>query len=185
MCLALYGNCPRLSGDGTRETVQDIDGQALRSNDPRMALRRGGARGLAEVTFRTTDGEIYVAGWQARRARGKIDGRLQSIERSLLRASDNQMLETQLTAVNEKVVELTGLTYDEFRRTVLLAQGDFAAFLEGQNRRACSDPREGDRDGDLPRNLPEDLRLPPTGRGGAANPPDTSWRASPSDRRGA
>lgn len=129
MCLALYGNCPRLSGDGTRETIDDIDGQALRSNDPRMALRRGAAMGFAEVSFQANDGAIYTAGWQARRARDKIDGRLQSIERSLVRASDGQVLETQLSRVNDAVTDLTGLTYDEFRRTVLLAQGDFDAFL--------------------------------------------------------
>ncbi|WP_417259987.1 AAA family ATPase [Celeribacter sp.] len=129
MCLALYANCPRLSGDGTRETVADIDGHALRSNDPRMALRRGAAMGYAEVTFQANDGAIYTAAWQARRAREKIDGRLQSVDRSLLRVADNQVIETQSSRVNDKIVELTGLTYDEFRRTVLLAQGDFDAFL--------------------------------------------------------
>ncbi|KHA53772.1 AAA family ATPase [Sulfitobacter geojensis] len=132
MCLALYGSCPRLSGDGTRETVTDIDGHDLRSNDPRMVLRRGAAMGLAEVTFQADDGETYTAAWQARRSRDKIDGRLQSVERSLLRLSDQQMLETQLTRVNDRVVALTGLTYDEFRRTVLLAQGDFDAFLSAK-----------------------------------------------------
>lgn len=129
MCLALYGNCPRLSGDGTSEAVTDVGGQELRSTDARMVLRRGVASGFAEVTFRAPDGEIYTAGWQARRARDRIDGRLQNIERSLSRGSDGQVLETQTSRVNEKVVDLTGLTYDEFRRTVLLAQGDFDAFL--------------------------------------------------------
>lgn len=129
MCLALYGNCPRLSGDGTAEGVADIGGQELKSTDARMVLRRGVSSGFAEVTFRAPDGETYTAGWQARRARDRIDGRLQNIERSLARGSDGQMLETQTSRVNEKVVDLTGLTYDEFRRTVLLAQGDFDAFL--------------------------------------------------------
>ncbi|WP_417241363.1 AAA family ATPase [Celeribacter sp.] len=129
MCLALYANCPRLSGDGTRESIADIDGHALKSNDPRMALRRGAATGYAEVTFQANDGAVYTAAWQARRARDKIDGRLQSIERSLMRTADTQIIETQASRVNDRIVELTGLTYDEFRRTVLLAQGDFDAFL--------------------------------------------------------
>lgn len=132
MCLALYGDCPRLSGTGTREAVEDVDGSALRATDARMVLRRGAARGLAEVTFRATDGEVYTAGWSARRARDRIDGRLQAVERSLLRVSDGQVLESQLSRVNDRVTELTGLTYDEFRRTVLLAQGDFDAFLSAQ-----------------------------------------------------
>ena len=130
MCLALYGNCPRLSsGDGTRESVEEADGQELRSNDPRMVLRRGSAEGYAEVAFVGVDGERYEAAWSARRARARIDGRLQAADRSLRRLSDGQVLETQATAVNARIAQLTGLTYDEFRRTVLLAQGDFDAFL--------------------------------------------------------
>lgn len=129
ICLALYGNCPRLSGDGTRENVVDVDGQELKSNDPRMALRRGAAKAIARVVFRAVDGEVYAAEWMVRRAREKLDGRLQNVERSLMRMSDRQILATQLTIVNDRIVELTGLTYDEFRRTVLLAQGDFDAFL--------------------------------------------------------
>lgn len=132
MCLALYGDCPRLSGGGTREAVADVDGATLRSTDPRMVLRRGAARGLAEVTFRAVDGQVYTAGWSARRARDRIEGRLQAADRSLTRASDGQVLESQLSRVNDRVAELTGLTYDEFRRTVLLAQGDFDAFLSAQ-----------------------------------------------------
>jgi DNA repair protein SbcC/Rad50 len=129
MCLALYGDCPRLSGAGTRESVEDVDGQELKSNDPRMALRRGASSGFARVEFRAVDGEDYAAEWMARRARGRLDGRLQAVERSVMRLSDKQVLATQISIVNERIVDLTGLTYDEFRRTVLLAQGDFDAFL--------------------------------------------------------
>lgn len=32
--------------------------------------------------------------------------------------------------VDAKIVELTGMDYDQFTRCVLLAQGDFAAFLK-------------------------------------------------------
>ncbi|OYU18732.1 MAG: hypothetical protein CFE34_08965 [Rhodobacteraceae bacterium PARR1] len=132
MCLALYGNCPRLSGEGTRESVEEADGQELKSNDPRMALRRGASDGYAEVAFIGTDGAAYEAAWSIRRARGKIDGRLQFVDRSLRRVADGQVLETQAKAVNDRIVTLTGLTYDEFRRTVLLAQGDFDAFLSAK-----------------------------------------------------
>lgn len=129
MCLALYGECPRLSGAGTRESVEDIDGQELKSTDARMALRRGASSGFARVEFRAVDGEIYAAEWMVRRARGRVDGRLQAVERSVTRLSDRQVLATQTSIVNDRVIQLTGLTYDEFRRTVLLAQGDFDAFL--------------------------------------------------------
>lgn len=109
MCLALYGNCPRLSGDGTRENVVDVDGSALKANDPRMALRRGAAQATARVVLRAVDGETYAAEWLARRAHGRLDGRLQNVDRSVSRLSDGQVLATQLTLVNEKVEKLTGL----------------------------------------------------------------------------
>lgn len=129
MCLALYGNCPRLSGDGTSEDVDDISGDPLKSNDARMVLRKGAISGYAEVDFEAADGGKYTARWQARRARDRIDGKLQSVDRSLVRLSDNQPIADQKRLVDEKIVALTGLSYEEFRRTVLLAQGDFDAFL--------------------------------------------------------
>jgi exonuclease SbcC len=129
LCLALYGQCPRLSGDGTRENIADVEGQELRTTDPRTVLRRGAARAVARVKFRGVDGAAYEAEWVVRRARDRRDGKLQNAERSLKRTSDNQVLASQITSVNEQIEALTGLTYDEFRRTILLAQGDFDAFL--------------------------------------------------------
>lgn len=129
LCLALYGQCPRLSGDGTRENITDVEGQEIRTTDPRTILRRGAARAVARVRFRGVDGATYEAEWGVRRARDRRDGKLQNAERSLKRTSDNQVLASQITSVNERVEALTGLTYDEFRRTILLAQGDFDAFL--------------------------------------------------------
>lgn len=129
MCLALYGDCPRLSAAGINDDVPDASGENIKSKDARSILRRGASVGEARVSFLAHDGQIYEAGWTIRRARNKPDGRLQNVERSLIRVSDGQVLENQIRTVNERVSELLGLTYDEFRRAVLLAQGDFDAFL--------------------------------------------------------
>ena len=138
MCLALYGDCPRLSAGGANEDVPDSSGDALKAKDARAVLRRGAPVGQAEVDFVGIDGECYRATWAARRARGRVDGRLQNVERSIIRVSDGQPLDTQITLVNARVQAVTGLTYDEFRRTVLLAQGDFDAFLRADtNDRAA------------------------------------------------
>lgn len=129
MCLALYGTCPRLTGVGVNDDVPDIAGETTKANDPRAALRRGAAQGFAEVDFIAADGQIYRANWTIRRARNRTDGRLQNVERSLVRIADEVVLESQITAVKDRVTEITGFTYEEFRRSVLLAQGDFDAFL--------------------------------------------------------
>ncbi|MCV2894510.1 AAA family ATPase [Lentibacter sp. XHP0401] len=129
MCLALYGDAPRLSGGAASDEVPDPSGDTIKAKDSRAILRRGAVQGWAEVRFTALDGEDYIARWQARRARDKVDGRLQSVARSIARAADDQILAGQTSAVAEQMQHLTGLTYDEFRRTVLLAQGDFDAFL--------------------------------------------------------
>ncbi|GAA6200471.1 AAA family ATPase [Aquicoccus sp. SU-CL01552] len=132
ICLALYGNCPRLGASGVRDTVPDASGDAIQSDDPRTLLRRGAAAGHAIVRFRGKDGVDYEASWSVRRAYGRPTGNLQAVDRSITRLSDGQVLENQLRRVNERVVELTGLTYEEFRRSVLLAQGDFDSFLSAR-----------------------------------------------------
>lgn len=130
MCLGLFGNCPRLSAGGVDDDVPDASGETIKASDARGILRRGCALGRAEVDFISLDGETYRAGWVARRARGQSDGRLQQVSRQLVRLADGQVLATQQTEVNNEVVRLCGRTYEEFRRTVVLAQGDFDAFLQ-------------------------------------------------------
>jgi exonuclease SbcC len=137
MCLALYGDAPRLATGASSDEVPDPSGDAIKAKDARAILRRGAVQGWAEVRFTAMDGQDYIARWQARRARDKADGKLQNVSRSLARAADQQVLASQTTAVTEQIVALTGLTYEEFRRTVLLAQGDFDAFLRADtNERA-------------------------------------------------
>ncbi|EGY02526.1 SMC domain protein [Nitrospirillum viridazoti Y2] len=134
LCLALYGDCPRFGLTGGNEDVPDAGGEAIKARDARGVLRRGASQGYATVDFVGLDGEAYQATWIARRARGRVNGRLQNIERSVQRLSDGKVLDSQTRAVEARVPALTGLTYDEFRRTVLLAQGDFDAFLRADAR---------------------------------------------------
>jgi DNA repair protein SbcC/Rad50 len=137
MCLALYGDAPRLATGASSDEVPDPSGDVIKAKDARAILRRGAVQGWAEVRFTAQDGQDYIARWQARRARDKADGKLQNVSRSLARVADQQILASQTTAVTEQIIALTGLTYEEFRRTVLLAQGDFDAFLRADtNERA-------------------------------------------------
>ena len=139
MCLGLYGDCPRLAAGGVDDEVPDLSGENIKSRDSRGILRRGAVSGWAEVDFIALDNETYRATWSARRAHGHADGRLQSVDRKLIRVSDGQVLSTQISAVNAEIVRLGGRTYDEFRRTVLLARGDFDAFLRaGAGDRAAT-----------------------------------------------
>ncbi|MER2604766.1 MAG: AAA family ATPase, partial [Siculibacillus sp.] len=133
VCLALYGEFPRIAAEGGRETLPDVDGETIGVRDPRSILRRGAAHASAEVDFVAVDGSLCRARWSVARARGRASGRLQKVSRVLERlGSDGVATETladKVSEVAERVVELTDLTSEQFRRTVLLAQGDFDAFL--------------------------------------------------------
>lgn len=128
LCLALYGAYPRASVN-KRERILDPSGEEVLSSDPKNILRRGVAQGHAEVDFIGADGERYTAHWGVRRARGSAVGRLQAnLDRTLTKA-DGTVIATGIKPVLEAVVERSGFNFDEFRRAVLLAQGEFDAFL--------------------------------------------------------
>ncbi|QCO57335.1 hypothetical protein EOK75_16510 (plasmid) [Pseudorhodobacter turbinis] len=138
MCLALYAEAPRLALGGSKDDVPDVGADTIKAQDARSILRRGAAQGWAAVSFVGLDGVSYKAIWTARRARDRAEGKLQGVQRSLSRVADGHVLANQISAVTEHVQALTGLSYDEFRRTVLLAQGDFDAFLRAEtNDRAA------------------------------------------------
>ncbi|NEI63861.1 MULTISPECIES: AAA family ATPase [Rhizobium] len=128
LCLALYGEYPRVSV-GRRENAPDPSGEAISIHDGRAILRRGAGGGYAEVDFIGQDGERYRVRWEANRARGRANGRLQNEQRALYRLDDGSAVATGKTQVREAVEARTDLTFDQFRRTVLLAQGEFDAFL--------------------------------------------------------
>jgi len=133
LCLALYGEYPRVAV-GRQEKVPDPSGKELSISDGRAILRRGAASGFAEVDFIGQDGIGYRARWAVARARGKANGRLQDPQRSLKRLDDDSAIAEGITSVLKVVEERTDLTFEQFRRTVLLAQGDFDAFLLAEER---------------------------------------------------
>lgn len=105
VCVALYGKTPRLDGTGDK--------------NPRYLLSRGQTQGSAEVLFEA-NGSRYLAEW-------RVKGKTQS--KKLLEVGSEKLL-AEGTAVNKKIESILGLDFDAFRRSIMLAQGDFAAFLK-------------------------------------------------------
>ncbi|MBG0810663.1 AAA family ATPase [Methylosinus sp. H3A] len=138
LCLALYDAFPRVAAQGVNESVPDPSGQTVSAADPRSILRRGAGRGFAEVDFLSRDGERYRARCDIARARGRATGNLQQRSRALHRLDAAGAVVAAVASgvepVRAKIVELTDLTFDQFRRTVLLAQGDFDAFLRADSK---------------------------------------------------
>ncbi|MCE1237522.1 MAG: AAA family ATPase [Hyphomicrobiales bacterium] len=138
LCLALYGEFPRIA-DGADQDLPDVADQTVKAKDARNILRRGAATAYAEVDFLGVDGAAYRARWEVNRARGRPGGRLQNAQRLLVRLGpDGAPIETladRTTTVTSRVTELTDLTFDQFRRTVVLAQGEFDAFLQADEKK--------------------------------------------------
>lgn len=132
LCLALYDTTPRMTGVTNNDDIQDSKTNVIKLKDSRNILRRGTTEGMAEVEFISLAGERYRSTWTVRRAGGKAEGRLQNVSMNLLNL--DTMVEEQGTKTEllKQVVALIGLTFDQFTRAVLLAQGDFATFLKAK-----------------------------------------------------
>ena len=99
---------------------------------------------LAEVDF-SAGGKTYRARWATHRARKKPDGNLQPPQRDLSKlGADGEfaLVTDKVRALDSSklgkgaIEQACGLNYEQFIRSVMLAQGQFAAFLQA---------KEGDR----------------------------------------
>jgi exonuclease SbcC len=111
--LALYGKVARYGGD-----------------KPENILNRESGECSAEVEFLLPAGK-FRATWEMKRARNKLDGALQPQKRYVYDCEGNPLAE-QVTEANAKIEELTGLDYERFLRSAMLAQGDFDRFLSAK-----------------------------------------------------
>jgi exonuclease SbcC len=114
ICLALYGRTPRLD-------------KVSKSSNEIMARQTGEC--FAEVTFETQTGR-FRAHWSQRRAQNKPTGNLQDPQHEVADADSGVIISHKIREVADHIVEVTGMDFDRFTRSMLLAQGGFAAFLQ-------------------------------------------------------
>ncbi|MBS7780675.1 AAA family ATPase [Acidovorax sp. CCYZU-2555] len=120
ICVALYHETPRLSS------------LSASAND---LMTRHTTDCLAEVEFEV-QGKHYRAYWSQRRARDRVDGALQAPKVELA-TREGQILSSQSNDKLKRVAAITGLDFARFTKSMLLAQGGFAAFLTASaNERA-------------------------------------------------
>jgi len=115
ICLALYGSTPRL-------------GKITKSGNEIMSRQTGEC--FAEVVFESQAGK-FRCHWAQHRARKKYDGDLQNPKHEIAESgSDGTLLESQTRRVSQVIEEKTGMDFDRFTRSILLAQGGFDTFLK-------------------------------------------------------
>ena len=106
ICVALYGKTPRLSGTTTQH--------------PRHLISHGETEGFAEVYFEANNTR-YHATWSIKR-KGAPKAQLFDDSGELIAAK-----------VAPEVESILGLDFGAFKRSVMLAQGEFAAFLKASS----------------------------------------------------
>ena len=114
VCLGLYGRTPRLD-------------RITKSSNEIMSRQSGEC--FAEVTFETGKGR-YRCHWSQHRARKKPEGELQPARHEVADAESGTVLESRILQVAGFIEETTGMDFERFTRSMLLAQGGFAAFLQ-------------------------------------------------------
>lgn len=133
ICLPLYGTAPRFKN--TKINGATLDGtanDAISVNDPRQILRRNTGEGYAELEFTGNNGIHYIARWGAQRSRKKIEGKLQK-KNWTLENIDKKVSFTKDADIQQEISDAVGLDFNQFCRTVMLAQGDFTRFLNSND----------------------------------------------------
>lgn len=128
ICLALYNKVPSLETIGTAEN----DREGIRTDNPRQLVRRGAGSAEITLSFEDSNGRNYKAVWSVRRARGKADGKMQKTERHIEDITEGVTYAKE-DEIRDVVARATGLTFDQFTRTTMLAQGEFATFMKAKD----------------------------------------------------
>lgn len=136
ICLALYNETPRMdrtSDEKYKDTTQTFSTKKedVLINDNRQLMRRNTCEAWAELDFTGSNDTPYTARWYVARARKKPDGTLQSVKWTLENRNTG-ILMTKKTEIPNEILAAVGLTFEQFCRTTLLAQGDFTKFLQSK-----------------------------------------------------
>lgn len=112
LSVALFHKTPRLDGSSAKNAEN--------------LLSQGSTEGFAEVLFKVNQMR-YLAEWRVKRTKsGKTNSSVKLIE-----VGTGRLLNDKKTT--RPIEEILGLDFNSFRRSVLLAQGEFAAFLKASS----------------------------------------------------
>lgn len=134
MCLALYNQTPRIAA-ASKESYTDLTenfGNEIKIDDTRFLMRRGTDFARVELVFTDLNDQKLTACWQVERAKRKSGNnpirKIRGEEWSLCDESGTVIC-SRVSEMKKLIPERLGLTFEQFCRTTLLAQGEFTKFL--------------------------------------------------------
>lgn len=133
ICLALYGKAPRYNASlSAIQKDEEGDGKSvLRSNDVRNIMTRGSKQCYCHLIFEANDHRLYQAEWSTELKRTNY-ATAKNLLREVTRSATGEFIFKDKEE-NRKAEEVIGLQYEQFVRTVLLAQGAFDGFLKAES----------------------------------------------------
>jgi DNA repair protein SbcC/Rad50 len=137
ICLALFDRLPRMDTAERGASIGRSDGDSgpqAKYDDVRGILRHGVGAGYAEIDFIGQDGRRYRSRWEVNRARRRVNGRLQDQKITLADLQTGAIIGDKKTDTLQQIEKRIGLSFDQFRRSVLLAQGDFDTFIKAGSK---------------------------------------------------
>ncbi len=106
-------------------------GRTARLINPNDLMSRHTGESLCEVEFEIK-GNTYRSSWSQKRARKNPDGNFQTAKMEIVDLATNKILESKLREVPKLIEQITGLDFDRFVQSMMLAQGSFDAFLKAK-----------------------------------------------------
>jgi exonuclease SbcC len=106
-------------------------GRTARLTNPNDLMSRHTGESLCEVEFEIK-GNTYRSSWSQKRARKNPDGNFQTAKMEIVDLATNKILESKVREVPKLIEQITGLDFDRFVQSMMLAQGSFDAFLKAK-----------------------------------------------------
>lgn len=160
ICLALYNRAPRYPKAGKANSVRirvfgnEEDKEALATTDNRNILTRGKKEGYSKLTFKANNGVLYRAEYHVKFNRIQYAPVTTKLYKITLCEGILREEEAEWTTLPQ----IIGLDYEQFLRTVLIAQGSFANFLTTNEAERSELLERLVGTGELYRNIAEEIK---------------------------
>lgn len=135
ICLALYNNTPRLDQSSKRESYQNENDkrEQISTSDSSQLMRRNTTEAFVELRFKGSNEFDYMANWSVRRAHQKVNGALQHVAWTLTNEKNHKSY-VKTVEIKQEIESAIGLSFQQYCRTAMLAQGDFTRFLQSEEK---------------------------------------------------
>lgn len=132
--IALYDEVSRYSIAANERFLFDEANGDMAVGNVLNVVRRGSVFASSEVTFRADDGILYKAVWAVARAHRKSGGRFQAKTRELHDLTHDRVIASNQKECQMVIPKVVGLSYEQFVKTVMLPQNQFAEFLRASRK---------------------------------------------------